>query len=491
MTTADDEVLRFAQSRLGQVLKAKYTLDRVLGVGGMGAVYAATHRNRKRFAVKVLHPELSCVESIRTRFLREGYVANSVNHPGAVAVLDDDISEDGSAFLVMELLDGASFEAVWEASGRSLPLATLLAWLEQVLDVLAAAHEQGIVHRDLKPANLFLTETGTVKVLDFGIARLRDASGGGATQTGAALGTPAFMAPEQALGQTAQVDARTDLWALGATLFVLITGRLVHEGESPTELLINSATRAAPALGSIAPGVPKAIAAVVDRALAFSKEQRFASALEMKEALAFAYREAFGTELPSTRPTPPELARTELGQAGSPSLSPPMVYFAETRAPIRNETNGAPVVHVASVASAPAQRRPNRLPLLAAALLMTLILAGVAAGTLHYSRQTRLEPSSVSRSSEPAPTASSAPVKSAATPAPSSAPTQTALELAPPRAAAPVVSQRTARVPGPAPAPLGPAPAPPGLCARLLERQSLGETLSANEEAIFLRTCRR
>jgi serine/threonine-protein kinase len=108
----DDELKGVADARLGRVLRGKYRLDRVLGIGGMATVYAATHRNKKRFAIKMLHPELSVRENIRTRFLREGYVANSVGHSGAVAVLDDDIAEDGSAFLVMELLDGSALDVL-------------------------------------------------------------------------------------------------------------------------------------------------------------------------------------------------------------------------------------------------------------------------------------------------------------------------------------------------------------------------------------------
>jgi serine/threonine-protein kinase len=108
----DDELQQVARERLGRVLRGKYRLDRVIGVGGMATVYAATHRNKKRFAIKMLHPELSRREAMRTRFLREGYVANSVEHPGAVAVLDDDVAEDGSAFLVMELLHGGALDEV-------------------------------------------------------------------------------------------------------------------------------------------------------------------------------------------------------------------------------------------------------------------------------------------------------------------------------------------------------------------------------------------
>src|SRR5579864_7942125 len=139
-----------ARSRVGSWLKSKYHLDRVLGIGGMAAVYAATHRNKAEFAVKMLHPELSGREDIRGRFLREGYVGNSVKHPGAVLVVDDDVAEDGSAFLVMELLRGKSLEELWERSGRALSSKVVASLGLQLLDVLAAAHEKAIVHRDLK-----------------------------------------------------------------------------------------------------------------------------------------------------------------------------------------------------------------------------------------------------------------------------------------------------------------------------------------------------
>src|ERR1700678_1620156 len=119
----DDELVTIAEARLGRVLRGKYRLDRVLGIGGMATVYAATHRNKKRLAIKMLHPELSIRENIRTRFLREGYVANSVDHPGAVSVHDDDVAEDGSAFLVMELLEGSSVEELATSrAGEKLPI---------------------------------------------------------------------------------------------------------------------------------------------------------------------------------------------------------------------------------------------------------------------------------------------------------------------------------------------------------------------------------
>jgi serine/threonine protein kinase len=293
----DDEVTQQAQARLGRVLRGKYRLDRVLGIGGMATVYAATHRNKKRFAIKMLHPELSIRENIRTRFLREGYVANSVDHSGAVAVLDDDVAEDGSAFLVMELLEGAALDQVAQKhEGHKVPLGLVLSIGDALLDVLAAAHAKGIVHRDLKPANVFLTNDGRLEVLDFGIARLHDETSDArhATQTGVMMGTPAFMAPEQALGESTKVDAQTDLWAVGATIFTLLSGALVHEGESAQLLTVRAATSKARALASVAPGVPKVVAEVVDRALAFEKKDRWDSAKAMREALAKACIEATG-----------------------------------------------------------------------------------------------------------------------------------------------------------------------------------------------------
>jgi serine/threonine-protein kinase len=223
-------------------------------------------------------------KEVRERFLREGQAANAVGHPGAVAVLDDDVSEDGAAFLVMELLDGGSAEELAERRGGRLPLSDVCAIGDQLLDVLDAAHKNGIVHRDIKPANLFIPRHGRVKVLDFGIAKVRLAGGARATQTGLMLGTPAFMAPEQALGRVTDVDARTDLWAVGSTLFALAAGRSVHEAPTAQETLIWAATKPAPSFSTVLGSAPAELVAVVDRALSFDREQRWPTAAAMREA---------------------------------------------------------------------------------------------------------------------------------------------------------------------------------------------------------------
>jgi serine/threonine protein kinase len=279
---------------VGTVLRGKYRIDGVLGTGGMGVVYAATHRNRKRFAVKMLHAELSTRRDVRSRFIREGYIANSVEHPGVVAVLDDDVTEDGSAFLVMELLKGATVDG-FSPRSKPLPVRESLAIAHEVLDVLDAAHAKNIVHRDIKPANIFVTRNGDIKVLDFGIARLRDATlAGKATGTGAMLGTPAFMAPEQALALASEIDARTDLWAVGATLFTMLSGCLVHLGDNARQVLVRAATEPARSLASLAPDLPEALVACVTKALMFDKAERWQSARAMRDALAQAQRDLYG-----------------------------------------------------------------------------------------------------------------------------------------------------------------------------------------------------
>ncbi len=268
------------------MLRGKYRIVSVLGVGGMATVYAAVHRNGSRFAVKMLHEELSQRADIRARFLREGYVANRVGHPGAVSILDDDVTDGGAAFLVMELLRGETLRARVRRAGGRLPCREALALGRQLLDVLAAAHAKGVIHRDIKPDNLFLTTERVLKVLDFGIARVEDELGAQhATETGTRLGTPAYMPPEAALGRTGDVDARTDLWSAGATLFTLISGQQVHEAETVAELAVRAATVPARSLASVAGDAPPDVVALVDRALGFRREDRWPSAPAMRDAI--------------------------------------------------------------------------------------------------------------------------------------------------------------------------------------------------------------
>lgn len=279
-------LMAVAEARVGRVLRGKYRIESVLGVGGMAFVYRAVHRNGRRVALKMLHPELSVRPDLRKRFLLEGQAANAVNHPGVVAVIDDDVAEDGSAFVVMELLEGGSVEDIWREAGGSLDVVDVLEIARQLCDVLQAAHAVGVIHRDIKPANLFVNSKGELKVLDFGLARFRDAALGiGQTSSGAVMGTPAFLPPEQAAGRTREIDDQTDLWAVGATIFTLLSGRTVHEGQSAQHLVILSATTPARSLAAVVPDAHEGVVALVDRALAFEKAARWANAEEMHRAI--------------------------------------------------------------------------------------------------------------------------------------------------------------------------------------------------------------
>ena len=274
---------------LGAVLEGKYRLDRILGVGAMGSVFAATHlRNGNRVAVKLLHHAVDPNSDVRVRFLREGYAANSVHHAGTVRVLDDGIAEDGALFLVMDLLEGETLQSLWERGGR-VPSREVAQLMWQVLDVLSAAHEKGIVHRDVKPENLFVERDGTLRVLDFGVARLLEGTLI-ETRAGSIIGTLPYMAPEQMLGRNREVDARSDVWSVGATAFTLISGHFIHDAETPEEMLVFTASRQALSLARVAPRTPRAIVDVVDRALRFDKRDRWPSAKAMQAAMAEAYR---------------------------------------------------------------------------------------------------------------------------------------------------------------------------------------------------------
>ncbi|WP_437836977.1 serine/threonine protein kinase [Sorangium sp. So ce1153] len=277
---SDDPQLAHCTARIGTVLRGKWRIDSLIGVGGMAAVYEATHRIGRRCAIKILHPETAVSKEIRARFEQEALAVNQLGHPAAVNVIDIDTSEDGSPFLVMELLDGESLGKRAHGSG-GIEERELLRIVSTVLEVLDVAHGLGIVHRDIKPDNLFLTSSGGVKVLDFGIARMKQGGSNVRTRTGTMLGTIPYMSPEQLAG--GQIDGRADIFAVGATMFRILAKRRVHEGSTESELLIKMATLPAPALRTVAPSVSPEVCAIVDRALAFDPSRRYPTARAMRE----------------------------------------------------------------------------------------------------------------------------------------------------------------------------------------------------------------
>jgi eukaryotic-like serine/threonine-protein kinase len=318
VTDATGPILKRGRRRVGTSLRrGKYALEALIGAGSTSAVYEASHRNGARVAIKLLHEELSQSEALRARFLREGYLANKVQHPGLVRVLDDDVDDDGATFLVMELVKGSTVEAEWEAGDRLLAPTRVVDIALALLDVLQPVHAAGLVHTDIKPSKLFLTSGySQLKLLDLGIARLLLEERQTNDKT---VGTPGFVAPERAAGRLRDIDARTDLYSVGALMFALLSGHVLHEARTPKEAMALAAKRPAPAMREACPGVPSAIAQVVDVALCFEKERRWSTALEMRAGLDHAAR--FASRLPSVpkhRASPAGLA----GKASAPSQAP-------------------------------------------------------------------------------------------------------------------------------------------------------------------------
>jgi eukaryotic-like serine/threonine-protein kinase len=474
MPDETDDIVGRARQQIGRLLQKKYRLDSLLGVGGMASVFAATHRNGNRVAVKLLHPELTLNKEALSRFLREGYAANKVEHRGTVRVLDDD-HEGSEAFLVMELLDGETVEALAERSSGVLNPSRVLILAYQVLDVLAAAHDKGIVHRDIKPENLFLTKGGVLKVLDFGIARVRESTTGmTVTKTGNTFGSPAFMAPEQALGRSREIDARTDIYAVGALMFNLLSGEFVHVAESAHEMVIVAATKPPRSVGAVMPETPQPVVELVDRALAFESRARWPDARSMQKAVRETYEALYGAPFPSL----PEMSDDAPKSAGDPpapvssesAKRPEPVSGAElvaTRAkPLVKPSVQSAMTAPPTSTGAPTPRfTPRKWPIVAGVSVSILLILGVAlrmAGSSSSSDTQRAipatappppPPSAESTEPRPAPVPSATPVASASAAAsgPAASGGQvTKSTVQPPRAGR--VSPNPPKLPTPAPA---------------------------------------
>ena len=325
-------------------LAGRYELDEVIGRGGMSTVYRATDAVLDRIvAVKVLSAALAEGDPVWVaRFKREARAAASLTHPGVATVYDTGV-EDGTRFIVMECVPGNSLATILHTEAPLDP-ARAARIGAQVADALSAAHAAGIVHRDIKPGNVMVAPDGTVKVLDFGIARSIDATA--LTQTVSILGTAAYMAPEQASGQPA--DARSDIYSLGCVLYAILSGSPPFTGDLAAAVLhqhVNSAPRP---LGDVVPSVPPALAGLVDRMLAKSPLDRPQSAGEVRDRLRAVLD-----------PTAPTVAMSrDVAPAAAPS--------ART-APTRR------------LSPPPPRRTRRRGPFVAIGLLVLLIAAGAIA----------------------------------------------------------------------------------------------------------------
>jgi serine/threonine-protein kinase len=289
------------QSLVGAVLSRRFLLSHEIGRGGMGAVYAAKPlAGGAPVAIKILHSYFVADEAVLIRFMEEGRTCMRLVHPNILRVHECLAAEDGSPYLVMDLLEGIPLSAYTKDGGR-VALNHAIPILRGMLAGLEAAHASGVVHRDLKPGNVFLARDGgvfSVKLLDFGIAKVMDAAGGMGTKTrtGALLGTPAYMSPEQ-VKSAKDVDGRSDLWSVGVLFYEMLSGRVAFA--APTEYARLAAVISAqpPPIDSIDPELI-VVSAFLHRALEKDRDRRFQTAREMSDALAAL---ASTTEIPDSK----------------------------------------------------------------------------------------------------------------------------------------------------------------------------------------------
>jgi serine/threonine protein kinase len=354
-----------APSLVGTLLAQRYRLVSHLGGGGMGDVYRAVNEvvNRE-VAIKLLRPELSRSRETVARFVREARAANAVRHPNVVDILDVATAEDGTPFLVQELLHGHDLSVPLNQRGR-VSCAEALDWMIPVVDAVAAAHAQGLMHRDLKPENVFLaTQPGGAvipKVLDFGLSRSVDDRSQRVTATGVAMGTPGYMSPEQIIGAST-IDVRTDVWALGVMLYELMAGVLPFTAETPGALFLRICTADPVPLAEAAPWVPQSLCDVVMRCLVREPSGRFDDAGALVTALR-AERPTAPADAPPPMPPRPPPRPTDLADGATlsaPGVDPAVTLGPPHRAPAPSPPpRTSPPDAVVSTASVPPAEAPS------------------------------------------------------------------------------------------------------------------------------------
>lgn len=312
----------------GTVIQGKYRVERLLAEGGMGAVYKARHEVLGQdVAIKFMHAEIAQNEVASQRFLREARAAAAIQSDYVARVTDVDVLEDGTPFMVMEFLKGRDLDELLTRSG-TLGVTRATDLIMQALAGVRAAHELGVVHRDLKPSNLFLTTVGStdrVKVLDFGISKVLEDAGseglkaGATTGMHATLGTPRYMSPEQ-IRSSKDVDARTDVWAMGLILYEALTGAFPFEGETAGEILAKVVADPIAPITQLRPNVPLELADVIHRCLERDRDKRFSTTKEMMVALApFASKRIVASVLDDEDYS--RASNPDLGHASDPGLA--------------------------------------------------------------------------------------------------------------------------------------------------------------------------
>ena len=280
--------MRATELPAGHVVAGKYRVKRLLGTGGMGAVYEAENVwTERRVAVKVLRPDMADNTEVVDRFVQEGRSATMIAHPNVVEVLDMGRDADGAIYMVQEYLVGSRLDALRLKRGR-FPVRDAFDLVLPVMGGLVAAHQRGIVHRDVKPDNIIITQSArgrlTPKLIDFGVAKLVGHLRAHQTQPGLVMGTPHYMSPEQMSG-SATVDHRVDVWAIGVVLYELLAGRRPVEAVALPEIWAAIVNGTPTSLRELIPEIPPSLAAAVHRALEKDPADRYASMADFVDAL--------------------------------------------------------------------------------------------------------------------------------------------------------------------------------------------------------------
>jgi serine/threonine-protein kinase len=352
---------------LGRVLGGRYQLDACIGTGGMGAIYRARRLHiGDTVAVKVLRPEVLENAVSRERFHREARAAAMLHHPNAVVIHDFGEDADGTAYIVMELLEGRSLRQLLQEERTITPERTY-GIVRQACAAVEAAHRRGVIHRDLKPDNIILMDehdgSDHVKILDFGIAKLRDKSSDklslekSLTNVGTVIGTPYYMSPEQCQGEPA--DARSDIYSMGVVLYEMLTGVIPFSAKTPTAVAIKHVTEAPKPLSELRPDLALAVERVVLRALAKEPDARQQSALELSRELETAIK---GAKIETPAVSKADAATTEIS---AESFSTAVIPSANTGDHEPNfETQVAPAAVPTPVPSATPVPTPTPMPLI-------------------------------------------------------------------------------------------------------------------------------
>lgn len=338
----------------GQILDNKYRIVRLIGEGGMGSVHEGENTLiARRVAIKVLHHAATANEQVVQRFEREAQAAGRIGSDHILEVLDMGRLPDGDRYMVMEYLDGEPLSARIEKLGRMTP-GQIAPLMRQALKGLQAAHDAGIIHRDLKPDNIFIQrekagQPDFVKIIDFGISKFSAlASDMNMTRTGAVMGTPYYMSPEQAKGSS-QVDPRSDVYAIGVIMYEAVTGRVPFDGNTFNELMFKIVLSDPPKLSDAVPDLDPEFAAIINRAMARELDDRYASAAQLRQTLDdyLGGARASHVQLPAAvAPVAPVAVGAPLSTAAQ---SQTRATWANTNADVVPKRSGAPLVAAAVV----------------------------------------------------------------------------------------------------------------------------------------------